>query len=582
MLVARKNVEIMNPELQKLSDVFREQRGFDANKCLQQKIELINVYFRENKLSGAIVGVSGGIDSAVVLGLIKLASSVPDSPINRIVAASIPFSVAQGASNQDVATDRGVEVARKFKVQYVCTDLGDTFRSARKAVCSELGVEGNAWADGQLVAYLRTPALYYLSALLTSTGTPAIVCGTTNRDEGSYLGFFGKASDGMVDLQVISDLHKSEVYALGKLLGVPSETLEAAPTGDVFDGKTHLEMIGAPYDFVELYMNWLCLKLEDRVSSLANLSSAAKEQFEMWAERIESMHSYNAHKYFGGNPSVHLDILQRAVPGGWKSDGVFKPSKVRSLVGEFSLSALALNKFDNFPRISPQKTELESLGGSALVIDKLLTPEEANVLYNEVAAQKRLPVGTNGILKDFQQGKDKLGSFRATAFCPELAEKLWDRIKPFIESERVFDEYASSDWCSHKKWKPIGINPAFRYIWYEKGGELVVHYDAGYNPGDGKTHSLMSVVLYLNDCDPKSGGSTRFIKDSQIYIPYAERDFSDWKREANADEVMLSIEAQKGRALIFDHRLLHDSEPWAGNSPKVIIRTDIMFERCED
>ena len=60
-------------------------------------------------------------------------------------------------------------------------------------------------------------------------GTARSSSGTTNRDEGAYLGFFGKASDGMVDLQPISDLHKSEVRALATRLGVPAEIVEAAP-----------------------------------------------------------------------------------------------------------------------------------------------------------------------------------------------------------------------------------------------------------------------------------------------------------------------------------------------------------------
>jgi NAD+ synthase (glutamine-hydrolysing) len=93
-----------------------------------------------------------------------------------------------------------------------------------------MNVQGKPWAAGQLAPYLRTPTLYYLTSLLTQEGMKAVVCGTTNRDEGAYLGFFGKASDGMVDLQLIADLHKSEVYALGKLLAVPEKILTRTPT----------------------------------------------------------------------------------------------------------------------------------------------------------------------------------------------------------------------------------------------------------------------------------------------------------------------------------------------------------------
>jgi hypothetical protein len=423
-----------------------------------------------------------------------------------------------------------------------------------------------------------------MSALLTSSGDPAIVCGTTNRDEGAYLGFFGKASDGMVDLQILSDLHKSEVYALGALLGVPPVVMNAEPTGDVYDGKTHLEMIGAPYDFVELYTSLLAYSENERCEALSALSGGARAQYDAWGERMEAMHRYNLHKYASGNPSVHLSILPRAVPGGWREEGNFVPRDgERGLVGEFVcnplIPLLGFASIKETPRMLPLPREL---GGEGFVLDQLLTDGECRALFDEVRMQRRLPVGTNGILGDYVAEVSAIGSFRATSYSPELAERLWERVRPFLSSEKRCDEFSMTDWCGHDRWKPVGINPAFRYIWYETGGELVVHYDAGYDPGDGKRHSLMSLVVYLNDCNPEFGGRTRFITDPQRVLPYAERDFSDWVREARGEEILAAVAPRQGRALLFDHRVLHDSEPWRGPLPKVIIRTDVMFERIEE
>lgn len=580
MLVQRHQVSTIHPEIEGVLRAYRNERGFNAHTCLAHKVDLLNAYFRESKLSAAVIGVSGGIDSAVVVGLVKLASRMNGSPIKRVVATSLPFSVDQGAQNQDVATDRGRAVAQAFGVEYLRADLGNVFNEARRAIAPGVSIVGDAWADGQLVAYLRTPALYYLSALLTSNGTPAIVCGTTNRDEGGYLGFFGKASDGMVDLQVISDLHKSEVYALGRLLGVPSTTMEAAPTGDVFDGKTHLEMIGAPYDFVEVYTKWLTLSEDERREITAPLSITALRQFREWGDRIEGMHRYNAHKYVGGNPSIHLDVYPRAVPGGWRAEGGFASvPQSKGLVGEFRMNPLVALESRPSLMLSPRSVPVHALGESARIIDRFLTEDESHALVEQVLLQRRLPVGVNGILKDYREGESRIGSFRATTYSPELADRLWERVRPFLPEERQFDEFAKTDWCGHSRWRPIGINPAFRYIWYEKGGELVTHYDAGYDPRDGRTHTLMSLVLYLTNCDPTCGGRTRFIRDPQVELPYAQRDYSDWNREARSDEVLEVVVPREGRALLFDHRLLHDSEPWSGIGPKIIIRTDIIFEK---
>jgi NAD+ synthetase len=581
MLVKKHHVDEMLPELDVILGDVRRGRAFNVHTALARKVDLLNAYFCQSSLSAAVVGVSGGVDSAVVVGLLALASRMKSSPIKRVVAISLPFVVDQGASNQSIATERGRMVAQAFGVEYVSADLGSAFNQMRGAVAPGVGIVGDAWADGQLVAYLRTPALYYLSALLTAHGTPAIVCGTTNRDEGSYLGFFGKASDGMVDLQVISDLHKSEVYALARQLGVPTETIDASPTGDVFDGKTHREMIGAPYDFVELYTHWLAFSSAEQEKQLSVLSAAALSQFREWGERIEAMHRYNSHKYVGGNPSVHLDIYPRGTPGGWREEGGFVPPvESHGLVGEFRLNPLvALNPRATL-KPAAEASYLHALGDSAQVFDSFITKQEAKALLEQVAAQRLLPVGRNGIRKDYRDGVSAIGSFRATAYSPELADTLWERLRPFLPEERLFNHFAHTDWCGHARWRPVGINPAFRYIWYEQGGELVVHYDAGYNPGDGRTHTLMSLVLYLTSCDPVCGGRTRFIRDAQLGLPYALRDFSDWSRQAEPDEVIEAVVPHEGRLLIFDHRLLHDSEPWHGKAPKVIIRSDIVFERA--
>ena len=116
MLVPRRTVEEMHEELGAMLQKARARRGFDAGGCLARKVELINTYCRVNKLSGIVIGVSGGIDSAVVLGLVKVASQMSNSPISRIVAVSLPFFVDQGAADQDRALLRAKRVAEAFQV----------------------------------------------------------------------------------------------------------------------------------------------------------------------------------------------------------------------------------------------------------------------------------------------------------------------------------------------------------------------------------------------------------------------------------------------------------------------------------
>lgn len=253
----------MHHDLSKILSTLRAKRQFNIEKCVQAKTILLNDYMRQSKLKACIVGVSGGIDSAATLALIWKAAQEKDSPIERIIAVLMPMFVSEGATNQDVALMRGREVADAFNAQAVCVDLSSSHTELKNVVDSAVGIHGDAWAAGQLVSYLRTPALFYLTSLLTQEGFPAIVCGTTNRDEGGYIGYFGKAADGMVDLQLISDLHKSEIFAISEFLGVPDSILSAAPTGDIYDGRTDEQLIGVPYDFIELYTLYLTIKDKD-------------------------------------------------------------------------------------------------------------------------------------------------------------------------------------------------------------------------------------------------------------------------------------------------------------------------------
>lgn len=316
------------PELTHLLHDLREADGFDAKQYADAKAAKLNRYLLKSRLKGCVVAVSGGVDSALVLALVHHASKQPGSPIERIVPVLLPVYSKGAATNQDVATSRGKELCADLGLVPVAIDLTAAHAATKALVDSAMGLVGEGWASGQLVAYQRTPALYYVTSLMSQLGLPSVLVGTTNEDEGAYLGYFGKASDGLVDIQPITDLSKHRVFEVAAHLGVPVSILKAVPTGDMYDGRVDEEVFGASYDFVELFQRHK--KDPARVGALlADLGAYAQAQYALFAQRLEALHGYNAHKYLGRSPAVHLDLVDVSFPGSWNYT-VFERNLLRS------------------------------------------------------------------------------------------------------------------------------------------------------------------------------------------------------------------------------------------------------------
>lgn len=311
--------KLISEQLMNILDNIRKNRNFNAKEYIEQKSNLLNNYMDKYGLKACVVAISGGIDSAVVLGIIKRASEKLNSPIKRIIPMLLPVMKSTGVTNQSEATERGKELCERLGLKPYIVELSKINTEIRNALEPEIGITGEDWAIGQLAPYSRTPILYYTTSLLNQAGFGAIICGTTNKDEGAYLGYVGKASDGMVDVQIISDIHKSEVYKVAKELDIPKSIIEVTPSGDMYDNRTDETVFGASYDFVELYLNYLNMEDNEKEKLIASLDSKSKEQFDFYSKNLENLHRYNLHKYMAKSPAIHLDLYDSHVRDGWDS-----------------------------------------------------------------------------------------------------------------------------------------------------------------------------------------------------------------------------------------------------------------------
>ena len=309
----------ISEQLKSILNEIRNKRNFNAVEYIEQKSDLLNKYMNKYGLKACVIAISGGIDSAIVLGIVKRASEKENSPIKKIIPMLLPIMKSTGVTNQNEATNRGKELCESLGLKPYIIDLSSINNEIRNCLEPVIGISGEDWAIGQLGPYSRTPILYYTTSLLNQDGYGSIICGTTNKDEGAYLGYVGKASDGMVDIQLISDIHKSEVYAVARELNIPESIINVTPSGDMYDNRTDETVFGASYDFVELYLNYLNMQENDKKNLIDSLDQESKEQFEFYSNNLENLHKYNLHKYMAKSPAIHLDLYDSSVKGGWDS-----------------------------------------------------------------------------------------------------------------------------------------------------------------------------------------------------------------------------------------------------------------------
>ncbi len=560
----------------------RALRAFDAEQWLDAKVQAMAHYWRQAGLSGAVLGVSGGIDSAVVAGLIDRVARLENSPLTRWEMLALPALTDAGVTGQQEALARAKELEAAFAHPVREVDVSDGMPALRAPLTKGLGIDIKPWASGQAVAVSRTLLLYQAASLLAQEGHPALVVGTTNRDEGAYLGYVGKASDGMVDLQVLSDLHKSEVYAVARLLGVPASILDVVPTGDMFDACADTDVFGAPYDAVELLI--LSRTLWDEATWQAEKTGWSTEDRAIWEQAeasLEALHRYNAHKYNVGSPAVHLDLLDSAMPGGWRPSRPESWSMPSTVATERPASRAfpAGDRRAWFRGLDPDEKRATDQDGLRVFVPSLVNPAGVATLLESLEtgpwqAADRHGQWRQGVRSEAPSANE--GSWRTTVDDPALAAALWEALRHRLPAFRCWSSSSKFDGAGTPVWRPVGINPVFRVMRYQEGGWLVPHYDGPFVM-DARRQTGMTVVLYLEE-STGGGGQLRFLKDDQQNLPFEQRCFDDKTEPATEADVETIARTRPGDAWVFDHRQLHDSSLLT-HGRKTLIRTDVIFEK---
>ena len=188
-----------------------------------------------SKAQSLVVGISGGIDSSVSSTLSAMTGL-------RTIVLSMP--IKQKENQHDLSLKHQAWLVKNFKnVEAHTISLDNLFES----FSSTLGKFNNEHGFANSRARLRMATLYQVAA-----ANKGIVVGTGNKVEDFGVGFYTKYGDGGVDISPISDCNKTEVWALGKELGILNEIIDAPPTDGLWDdGRTDEGQLGFRYEDLE-------------------------------------------------------------------------------------------------------------------------------------------------------------------------------------------------------------------------------------------------------------------------------------------------------------------------------------------
>lgn len=243
----------------------------DSKQIIKHIVSWLNDYCENAKTTGFIVGISGGIDSAVTSTLCAMTGK-------KVLVLNMP--IRQFKTEFDRSNEHIEWLKRKFdNVSSERVDLTPVLESFEATLNKDVQ---------DFLVMANTRSRIRMTTLYAYAGRHALlVAGTGNKIEDFGVGFYTKYGDGGVDISPIADLTKTEVYAIAQEMGVVDSIQKARPTDGLFpDGRTDEDQIGATYPELEWAMDYV-----DNKESY-ELNARQKHVIEIYTAR----HKANKHK----------------------------------------------------------------------------------------------------------------------------------------------------------------------------------------------------------------------------------------------------------------------------------------------
>ena len=241
-------------------------RELDYEKLVIDIQEWISKYVKSAKAEHVVVGLSGGIDSAVSAALCAKALGR-----ESVIGLGLPCdSISQDVEDAKL-------IAEYLEIEFKILDLTPIYEKFLE-ISSSIPREGNL-ASSNLKPRLRMTMLYFVG----QAKGKCLIVGTSNRAE-LTIGYFTKFGDGAADFEPLASLYKQEVRNVSEILNIPRNVITKAPSAGLWQGQTDEGEIGLSYDIIDEILYRIDYNLdfkglgEEDISKVRRMMSAAEHK----------------------------------------------------------------------------------------------------------------------------------------------------------------------------------------------------------------------------------------------------------------------------------------------------------------
>jgi NAD+ synthase len=250
-------------------NTLEELLGQDYKKISNKIEKFISAYISKSSAKGLVIGLSGGLDSSVVLKL-----SVNALGRSNVLGLVMPSDITP---RED--TTHAIDLAKELRIRYHIIDIHPIVQKFEEVLPE------NKEARGNLMARIRMSILYYYAGV-----NRYLVAGTSDKSE-VQIGYFSKFGDGAADIMPIAVLYKTQVRALARYLGVPAVIVQKKSSPRLWENHLAEEEIGMDYEMIDQILHLLVDKKISPRDVIRNLGVSTKH-----VNKVKGMIEKNLHK----------------------------------------------------------------------------------------------------------------------------------------------------------------------------------------------------------------------------------------------------------------------------------------------